>query len=366
MNVDRLLRDVEQRLPGLKEDLRQEVTEALREAIAREERHLGPTQTVETERERRRTAEELRQALEAIHRPTRLEETLEEVLTQLGRVITLDYAAVAAREPGDAFRVVAARGAEEEPSGSVVTHPRLDEVRESRHPVIVADAEAAEITKPLPGAPSLKTWAALPLLLEGDVVGLLLAGRVAPPPFSEEEILRGKAVAFWAAAALRRGQLLEQVRRYAALLEQIVAVDQSVFDGAGPDAVAQDILQAACRVGGYGGGLLVLQTPKGPVVGATSGESFAGAGSRPAPPDLAATTSRRLPPERMLEVAEALGTELPAEQTYLVPLATPEAYVGCLVLPDPNGESPDDRLMEAFASRAAAAWRHAALHHGRP
>ncbi len=64
----------------------------------------------------------------------------------------------------------------------------------------------------------------------------------------------------------------------------------------------------------------------------------------------------------MLEVAEGLGTQLPAEQTHLVPLATPDAFVGCLVLADPTGESPDDRLMEAFASRAAAAWRHAALH----
>lgn len=364
MNIDRLLRDVEESLPSLEDDVREEVKEALREALAREERRRGPTQTVETERERRRTAEELRQALEAIHRPTRLEEALEEVLTQLGRVITLDYAAVAAREPGDAFRVVAARGAQDEPSGSVVTHPRLDEVRESKRPVIVADAEAAEIQQPLPGSPVLNTWAALPLLLEGDVVGLLMAGRVEPPSFSEEEILRGKAVAFWAGAALRRGQLLEQVRRYAALLEQVVAVDQRVFDGASPDAVAQDILQGACRVGAYSGGLLVLQTPKGPVVAATFGDHFAGVASRPAPPDLAATTPRRLPPERMLEVSETLGVELPVEQTYLVPLATPESYVGCLVLPDPNGESPDDRLMEAYASRAAAAWRHASEHHG--
>jgi hypothetical protein len=197
------------------------------------------------------------------------------------------------------------------------------------------------------------------------VVGLLMAGRRAPTAFSEEEILRAKAVAFWAAAALRRGQLLEQVRRYAALLEQVVTVDQRVFDGASPDDVAEVILQGACRVGNYEGGLLVLQTPRGPVVAATAGESFAAAASRPAPPDLCATSARRLTPPRMLEVAEALGTELPAEQTYLVPLATPDAHVGCLVLPDPNGESADDRLMEAYASRAAAAWRHAALHHGR-
>jgi len=355
MNVDRLVRDVEERLSGFEPDVRREVTEAVREALALEERHLGPTQTVEIERKKRRTAEELRQALEAIHRPTLLDEALEEVLNQLGRVIAVDYAAVAAREPGDAFRVLACRGAEDEPFGALVTNPRLDQVRQTRRPVIMADAEAAEITRPLPGSPELKTWAALPLLLEGDVVGLLMAGRVETPAFSEEEILRGKAVAFWAAAALRRGQLLEQV----------VAVDQRVFDGAGPDDVAEDILQGACRVGAYGGGLLILQTPKGPVVAATSGENFAGAGSRPAPPDLAATTPRRLPAERMLEVAEALGTELPAEQTYLVPLAIANTYVGSLVLPDPNGQTPDDRLMEAFASRATAAWHHAALHHGR-
>jgi hypothetical protein len=67
----------------------------------------------------------------------------------------------------------------------------------------------------------------------------------------------------------------------------------------------------------------------------------------------------------MLDVAEALGRELPAEQVYLVPLATPDGWVGCLVLLDPNGESLEDRLLEAYASRAAAVWRHAALHAGR-
>jgi len=70
-------------------------------------------------------------------------------------------------------------------------------------------------------------------------------------------------------------------------------------------------------------------------------------------------------PARMLEVAESLGTVLPAEQTYLVPLATADAHIGCLVLLDPNGETPDDRPMEAYASHAAVAWRHASLHHGR-
>jgi hypothetical protein len=363
MNVDRLLRDVQGRLAGLGEEVRQEVADAVREAIARERRLLGPGLTVETERERRQTAEELRQALEAIHRPTRLGEALEEVLTQLGRVVNLDYSAVAAREPGEGFRILVTRGDEEDHRGAAVTDPRLDEVRESHHPRIVTADDAAGV--PLPGSPPLRTWAALPLLLEGNVVGLLVAGRLTPTPFSEEEILRAKAVAFWAAAALRRGQLLEQVRRYAALLEQVVAVDQKVFDGASRPDLARAILEGACRVGAYLGGLLVLQTPRGPEVAATLGDAYAAAASRPAPPDLCTTTTRRLSPERVREVAESLGAELPAEQTYVVPLATPEAHVGALVLPDPNGESADDRLMEAYASRAAAAWRHAAQHHAR-
>jgi hypothetical protein len=68
---------------------------------------------------------------------------------------------------------------------------------------------------------------------------------------------------------------------------------------------------------------------------------------------------------RVLDVAESLGTELPAQQVLLVPLASADGWLGCLVLLDPNGASPDDRLLQAYASRAAAAWRHAAQHHGR-
>jgi hypothetical protein len=366
MNIDRIIRDVETRLAGMDERLRSEVVDALKEAIARERRGLDPQLTVEAERERRQQAEELRGALEAIHRPLSPEETLEEVLKQLGRVVALDFAAVAGLEPGGVFRVLAVRGAEGGGLvGSAMAGPFLDAVRDERRPAYIRDAEVEEAALPLPGAPALRSWVLLPLLLEGDVVGLLLAGRQALDPLTKEELLRARAVAFWAAAALRRGQLLEQVRRYAALLEQVVDVDHRVFRGDHPAAIAQVILEGACRIGSYRGGLLVLQTPHGPSIAAAVGEPFAGLVGRSAPPDLAATVVRRLPAARMLEVAESLGTVLPAEQTSLVPLATAEAYFGCLVLLDPSGEAPDDRPMEAYASRAAVAWRYASLHQAR-
>ena len=43
---------------------------------------------------------------------------------------------------------------------------------------------------------------ALPLLLEGEVVGMLVAGRHALDTFSAEDLQRAKAVAFWTAATL--------------------------------------------------------------------------------------------------------------------------------------------------------------------
>ena len=372
LNIDRLLRDVEGRLAaqegaaGRDESLRLEVMDALREAIARERRGLDPSFTVERERERRQNAEQLRGALEAIHGSVRPDEALDEVLKQLGRVVHADFSLVAVAEPGTGLRVAAVGGPENARlAGVLLADPRLDTASEERRAVRVRDAEA-EGPLALAGAPALRSWVALPLLLEGDVVGMLVAGRLALDTFTDEDLLRAKAVAFWAAAALRRVQLQEQVRRYARLLEQVVEVDQRVFRGEGPEALSPAILEGACRIGGYRGGLLVLHTPRGPVVAASSGDALAGAVGRAAPADLASAAARRLSPARMLDVAESLGMELPAEQVYLVPLATPEGWVGCLALLDPNGESPEDRLLEAYASRAAAAWRHAALHHARP
>jgi GAF domain-containing protein len=293
----------------------------------------------------------------------RPEEALDEALKQLVRVVPADLVVAAAAEPGGALRVAAARGGEGG-VGALLADPRLDAAREERRAVRVADAEA-EGRPDLPGAPAVRSWAALPLLHEAEVVGVLVAGRAALDAFTDDEMQLAKIVAFWTAAALVRVLQLEQLRRYATLLEQVAHVDEKAFGGEGPEALSPAILDGACRVGGYRGGLLVLQTPRGPFVAATSGDAFAAALRRPAPADLASAATRRLPAARMLDVAEALGVELPVEQVFLVPLATDEGWLGCLTLVDPNGESPEDRLLEAYASRAAAAYRHAALHHGR-
>ncbi len=366
MNIDRLLRDVESRLQDRDPETREAFLDVLREAIARERRRLDPSLTVETERERRLRAEEMREVCDAISRPAEMDEGLAEALRQLARVVEVDFAAVAVAEAGGRYRVVAAHG--EHAAGLVglpLSDPRFAELVRSRQPTNVSDADAEDAALPLPFGDAIRSWAALPLLHEGELVGLLFAGRLAASGLSEDDLHRAKQIASTAAAVLNRGRQLAQVRRFAVLLEQVVALDHRVFHDEPLDKLGPSLLDGACRVGSYRGGMLVLQTPRGPTVVAANGELVPALG-RPAPADLAATASRRLSAERMLNVAEVLGVPLPAQQTLLVPLATADQYVGCLVLLDPDGETADDRLIDAYASRVAVAWRHAVAHHSRP
>jgi hypothetical protein len=359
--VERLLREVERRLQEFDAPLRRSVLEALREALVRERRFAELPATVEEERERRIEADQLREAVDAIGRPVSTEAALAEAVKQTSRVVEVDAVAVVSHEPPNGFRVVAALGAATEGLvGRLLTDPRLPALTECHQPTSVADAEATGEQAPLPLSELLRAWAALPMLHEGECVGLLVLGRRVASGFGEEELHLARQIAVSVAAVLRHGRQLTQVRRYAVLLEQVAEVDQRVFRGEPLDRLGQAVLDGACRVGGYGGGLLVLQTPRGPIVAATAGEAFAPAQGRPAPADLAATTSRRLSAARMLEVADALEVVLPAGQTQLVPLATADAYVGCLALLEPPDETPDERLIESYALRAAVAWRHAA------
>ena len=73
-----------------------------------------------------------------------------------------------------------------------------------------------------------------------------------------------------------------------------------------------------------------------------------------------ARTSQRLSANEAASVGLLLGVPFPAVPLYLVPLATADKHVGTLALLDPDGETADDRLMDAYASRAATAYLYAA------
>lgn len=357
MNTERLLREVEKRLAGTDEGARNEVLTALRDEIRREQRRGAQfPATVENERERRVEAETLRDVLEAISRQARLEETIEEVLRQLSRIVAVDSCSLALVDGGGTFRIIAGRGfADTDVVGRTFRDPLSDAILEGRWPVSITDVQEDQRFVVMEGAEEIRSWAGIPLLVEGEVIGLLCLDRHRVEPFDEEDLHRAKAVAFSAASAVRKAQLLEQIRRYATLMERLVDVDQAVFAEKHPDDVAHLILEGGLRIGDYHAGLLVLAAGDGPRVAAATGV-FEGLMGRSAPVALLVRETSRL---AAADVAPAWGLLPPADDLLLVPLTTGETDVGTLVLLDPDGETADDRLLGAYASRAATAYLHA-------
>jgi GAF domain-containing protein len=356
--TDRLLREIEKRLAHLPEDDRAAALDAVREEIARERRRDAPPGTIEAERERRVEAESLRAVMEAITRPAQLDDTIAEVLKQLSRLVVFDSCSLALLDPDGRFRIIAGRGFPEDAQvvGLRFRDALSDEIRQSAWPITLPDASADERFVQLEGTGTIRSWAGVPLLVEGETIGVLCLDRTRLDPFAEEDLHRARAVAFSAAAAIRKAQLHEKVRRYAELLERVLRVDQAVFAEAPPPEVARLLVEGARQIGRYPAGMLAL---------ADSGTVVAGDGvfapliDGKAPPELLVPMTGRLEAERVSALGQALGVPLPKEGIYLVPLLVDDRHVGTLSLLDPDGQTPDDRLMDAYASRAAAAYVHA-------
>lgn len=359
MDTDRLLREIERRLADLPAQDRESALAAVREELEQEAGDEGEAAGVEAERRRRLEAETLREVLEAINRQAHLEETIDEVLKQLTRIVSVDACSLALLEAHGRFRIIAGHGFEGPGVvGTTFRDPISDAIRESHWPLTVEDVHEDARFEKIAGAENIRSWAGIPLLVEGEVIGLLSLDRYRVEPFEPEDLHRARALAFSAAAAIRKAQLLEQVRQYAALMERVVEVDQAVFSDLEPPAIARVILQGAARLGNYRGGLFVLPGPGAPNVAAGLG-IFAGLEGAPAPPELDIRASERLPANKIEDVLRALGVAAQAHDMYLVPLSTGHAHLATLALLDPDGETAGDRLMEAYASRAAAAYLHA-------
>src|SRR5438552_2918279 len=286
MNTERLLREVEKRLAGFSEGDRAEALDAMREELARERRRVSAEGTVELERERRAEAETLREILEAINRQATLEETIEEVLKQLARIVVFDSCSLGLLDADGSFRILASRGFQDSArvKGLTFQSPLHESLQHGRSALALADVTMDPRFVQVDGAERIRSWAGIPLLVEGDVIGLLCLDRHRVEPFDEEDLHRAKAVAFSAAAAIRKAQLLDKVRRYAALMERVVSVDEAVFAGRTPAELARIILDGALRIESYAGAVLVLEGDAGARV-AARGEG-AGVSDRPVAPAL--------------------------------------------------------------------------------
>lgn len=220
---------------------------------------LQNAQLYELEYYRRRQAETLREVSYVVGSSLNLEEVLERVLDQLGRVISYDSAAIHLLE-GKSRRIIAGRGLlypeetiglkfpaglnKHEP-GSIVIHSRM--------PIVVKDVNKYETFKNRIHA-HIKSWMGIPLIARDKVIGLISVDHIKPNAYNEEDIELAMAFANQVAIALENARLHEiEVREFEQELEIAARIQESLLPQAVPSLPGLEIasrLIPARQVGG--------------------------------------------------------------------------------------------------------------------
>jgi PAS domain S-box-containing protein len=189
---------------------------------------LASARLFQSEQTRRAAADTLRETAQALTSVMSLDGIMALVLDQLGHVVSYDTASLMLRE-GDQVRIAATRGFPEsvrpqveQLSFALSADANMRQIVETRQPLVQADAQAAPDFVPAEGSEHIHGWIGAPLLLGDEVIGLLCADNSKVGAYNEEDAQMAFALASQAAQAIRNARLFDEVRRFAAELEQRV------------------------------------------------------------------------------------------------------------------------------------------------
>ncbi|MCC7449267.1 MAG: PAS domain S-box protein [Anaerolineae bacterium] len=209
--------------------LEQEIIErGMAEAVAEEQRAL---------------AEALRDTASALTSTLNFEEVLDRILANLGRVVQHNVGNIMLVED-DMVRVARWRGYSEQDMRDwqpgqpipLAAVPRLQRMIETGQPLVISDLDALPDYPPVPNMPRLRSFAGVPIRLEGKVIGFLNLDSHTPGNFTAAHAERLRAFADQAAIAIQNARLYSHAQELAAIQERQRlarelhdAVSQSLF-----------------------------------------------------------------------------------------------------------------------------------------
>ena len=189
------------------------------------------------EQQARHIAETLQAANMALTQTLDLDEVLATLLAYISRLIPYDSANVMLRE-NEQVVISAWRGYEAwlaEPERLLglafsVTWQRMQPIFRDHHSVIIQDTETDSTWNTAVGANHMRSWLGVPLLANGQVIGLYSLDKTAPNFFTEEHRELAEAFAAQAAIAVQNALLYkaerEQFRRLQQSQAQLVQAEK--------------------------------------------------------------------------------------------------------------------------------------------
>lgn len=186
----------------------------------------GLRQAEKAEREQRVLAESLQTTAAALNVTLDFDEVLDRILVNVDRVVPADAVNVMLIEDGVA-RIVRHRGYDEMGIAAeveqlrfkIVEVPNLNRMFVSREPTFVPDTYNDAEWHFTPVTRWIRAYAAAPICLDDEVIGLLNLDSATPDAFSQIQANHLRAFAAQAAVAIKNARLYRELRRYAHELE---------------------------------------------------------------------------------------------------------------------------------------------------
>ncbi|MFQ5812911.1 MAG: GAF domain-containing protein, partial [Anaerolineae bacterium] len=180
------------------------------------------------EREQRELAESLEDATAALTATLDFDQVLDRILEQVSRVVPNDATNIMLIE-GDQAHIVRWRGYErfgdEEFASTAVFHlperATLQQMVETRKPTVVPDTTTGPDWVHVPVQEWLRSYAAAPIIVRGEVIGFLNVDSATPGFFTPDHAKILRAFATHAATAIENARLYEAERKRRAELEAL-------------------------------------------------------------------------------------------------------------------------------------------------
>ena len=205
-----------------------------------------------------------------------LEPLLAELLNRVVDILNVDTAAILLLEDdGRTLVARAAKGLEEEVEQGVRVPVRkgfAGRIAASGQPVFIENLDEAEVVNPLLREKGLKSLLGVPLMIEGDVIGVLHVGSLHPRMFGADDVELLQLAGDRAALAIN-GRLTEQERGLADALQR--SLIPQLPDLPGVSLEARYLPAAEAKLGGDWYDAFLLDGGKlGVAIGDVSGRGF--------------------------------------------------------------------------------------------
>lgn len=206
----------------------------------------------QAEQEQRRFAEALREATIALNSTLDLDQVLDRILAQVGRVIGYDAAMVYLIER-DVAQAVRWRGADEQQVAALAHQvwrieetPNMRAMRAMRQSVVIPDTHATPSWIVLPETAWIASHAGAPICSHDEVLGFLEVDSTRPGFYSQPDGERLRAFADQAALAIQNARLYAETRRRAEQMTMLHRVGLAITAGLSTEQVLRTIYEQ-CR-----------------------------------------------------------------------------------------------------------------------